>query len=68
MRLFRRMRAIAIVLALAAVFATAFTAIPTGTPEASSCCIWVMVCTIDEPIICWEECIPCPPFPPPPWP
>jgi hypothetical protein len=42
----------------------AFTAV-TPTPSRAVNCCWVMICTIEEPIICWEECVPCPPHP---WP
>lgn len=64
MTLFRRMKAVAVVLALVAVLAVAFTAVTPAPSKAVNCC-WVMICTIEEPIICWEECVPCPPHP---WP
>jgi hypothetical protein len=63
----RKLKAMVLVFALVVLVAGAVTIVSTDTVTASNCC-WVMVCTIDEPIICWHECVPCPPLPPPPWP
>jgi hypothetical protein len=61
----RNVKALVVVFALVVLFTGAFTIISTDTAEAIRCC-WVYVCTIEEPIVCWHECVPCPPFPP--WP
>ncbi len=60
----RKMKTLALVFVLVALCAAAFTVSTPQTAEASRrpCC-WVMVCTVNPPIICWEECIPCPTFP-----
>ncbi len=61
----RKMSALVVVFALVVLFTGAFSIVTTEEVDASRCC-WVMVCTQDPPIICWEECLPCPPHPP--WP
>jgi hypothetical protein len=62
----RKVKALVVILALVVVFGGAFSIITTDIATAAKCC-WVMVCTVDPPVICWEECRPCP-GPPPPWP
>ncbi len=62
----RKVKALVVVFALVVLFAGAFTIVSSDTATASRCC-WVMVCTQQPPIVCWHECMPCPP-PPPPWP
>jgi len=61
----RKIKAPVLVFALVVLFAGAFTIISTDTVEAKYCC-WVRVCTTTPPIVCWDECRPCPPLPPPP--
>jgi hypothetical protein len=60
---FAKIKALVVILALVVLFAGAFTILTTDTAEASRCC-WVRVCTVNPPIICWDECVPCPPGPP----
>ena len=62
----RRVKTLVLVFALIILFAGAFSIVTTENATAGRCC-WVMVCTTEAPIVCWEECRPCPPIPPP-WP
>lgn len=64
----RNFKALALLFVAAFILAAA-TAVLTSQPaEAKRCDCWVMYCTIEPPIYCWEECVPCPILPPPPWP
>lgn len=58
----KRLKALILLFAFLVVFIGGFTALTAPKVEASRCC-WVMVCTIDPPIICWEICVKCPTFP-----
>ena len=62
MNFLRKLRVLVVIFVFMAIFAGAFTILTAEPAEASLRCCWVMVCTIDEPIICWEECRPCPPL------
>lgn len=63
MKLIRKMKALALVFALLALFAGAFTTLaPQKADAALGCCIWVMYCTVEPPIYCWCECVPVPCF------
>jgi len=35
----------------------------TSTPVEAKRCCWVVVCSTQPPIVCWEECRTCPRFP-----
>jgi hypothetical protein len=62
MKVFRKLRIFALLFAvLALVLGFAVLNAP-GIGEVPHCC-WVLYCTIDPPIVCWEECRPCPSFP-----
>lgn len=63
MKAFMKIKALVVILALVVLFAGAFTILSTDTVEAARCC-WVRVCTVNPPIYCWDECVPCPPGPP----
>ncbi len=63
----RKVKALVLVFAMVVLVAGAFAIVSTDSVEASKCC-WVWVCTIEPPIVCWHECVPCPPLPPPPGP
>ncbi len=59
----RKCKVIFVIFALAIVLAGGFTILTTKSADARpACCIWVMYCTVDPPIYCWEECrpVPCP--------
>lgn len=58
----KAVKALVILIALVAVFFGAFTIASPQKVEAARCC-WVMVCTQTPPIVCWEQCKPCPKFP-----
>lgn len=61
MKAMRRMKALVLIFAFLVMFAGGFTIMSTDTAEASySCCMWVMYCTINPPIVCWCVCIPVP--------
>jgi hypothetical protein len=58
MNLFWRVRIFVLLFAVLAL-ALGFTALNhTGTAGAGDCC-WVLICTMEPPIVCWEECLPC---------
>ncbi|MGB2769963.1 MAG: hypothetical protein WBC88_09595 [Candidatus Zixiibacteriota bacterium] len=59
MTFFRRFRIFALLFgALALVLGFIVLSAP-GSADAPGCC-WVLYCTMDTPIVCWEECRPCP--------
>jgi len=58
----KKMKALVLILAFIVLFIGAFTIVSPDQVQAKRCC-WVMVCTIDPPMICWEICVPCPTFP-----
>ena len=60
----RKVKALVLIFAFVVLFAGAFSIVTTEDVSAARCC-WVMVCTTEPPIYCWEECVPCPTFPPP---
>lgn len=64
MKAVRKVKALALFLALVALGGLVFNAVTAETVTAKPCC-WVMVCTVMPPIVCWEVCAPCPPLPPP---
>ena len=59
-----RLKALALLFVFVFVFAGVFAVLTTENAVASRCECWVMYCTVEEPIFCWDECVPCPPFPP----
>jgi hypothetical protein len=61
MSAFRKLRFLAIVFVLVAVFAGAFTTMTAQQVDAAKCC-WVRVCMTYPPYSCWDECVPCPPL------
>jgi hypothetical protein len=61
-RALRKAKVFIVIFTLAVIFGGAFSVMTADRVEARRCC-WVMVCTIDPPVYCWEECRPCPPFP-----
>ena len=64
MKALRQIRALALLFVLVVLFSAMASVVMSDQAEASGgCCIWVMKCTVNPPIYCWEECIPCPGFP-----
>ncbi len=61
MKFLRKLKVLVAIFVFVAIFAGAFTIMTSQPVEAKKCC-WVMVCTVNPPIICWEECRPCPPL------
>jgi len=54
----RKIKGLILVFAVVALFTAALTTAFADKAEASrKCCFRVMVCTIDPPIVCWEECL-----------
>ena len=63
MAIMRRMKILVLVFAFLVLFAGGFTIFNSTPVDASyACCIWVMYCTQNPPIICWDVCIPVPCF------
>lgn len=61
MNVLRKMKALVVVFAVLALLAGAFAIVTPREAEARyGCCIWVMYCTQNPPIVCWCECIPVP--------
>ena len=61
MNALRKVKALVLLFALVAILSGGL--LTTFTQEvqaARTCCLWVMYCTVDPPIVCWEECIPVP--------
>ena len=58
----RALKALVLLFAFLVIFAGGFTMTTSSRVEAARCC-WVMYCTINPPIVCWEVCKPCPRFP-----
>ena len=57
----RKLKALVLLFALLVLFVGAFTITTAQKANAIwACCIHVMYCTIQPPIICWCECIPVP--------
>jgi hypothetical protein len=57
----RKIRALVVVFALVALLTGGLVTIFTDNAEARpACCIWVMYCTQNPPIVCWDVCIPVP--------
>jgi len=55
----RNLKALAVVFILVVLFTGAMSIMSTQDAVARPrCCFWVFICTMDPPIICWEECIP----------
>jgi len=55
----KKIKALVLLFAFLAIFAGGFTMMTSTPVEAARCC-WVMVCTINPPIVCWEVCVKCP--------
>ena len=62
MVMLRKMRALVLLFALVVLFIGAFSIMSADTAQAKRCC-WVMVCTVNPPVVCWEVCKTCPTFP-----
>ncbi len=61
MKFLRRMKAVILIFAFIVLFAGGMTIVSTEEANARyACCIWVMYCTQNPPIICWDVCIPVP--------
>ncbi len=58
----RNWRALAILFVFVAVFTASFALLTSEPAAASRCDCWVMYCTVEPPIYCWCECVPCPPI------
>ncbi len=57
----RKMKALIVLFALVVMCLGAFTIMSAEKATASyACCMWVMYCTVDPPIVCWDVCIPVP--------
>jgi len=57
------MKALVVLFAFIVLFAGAFSITTTEKADAAyACCIWVMKCTVNPPIVCWCECIRVPCF------
>ncbi len=62
MKAFKKLRVFVLLFAVLALV-VGFTVLNApDTADAGRCC-WVLYCTINPPIVCWEECRPCPTFP-----
>ena len=55
----KMLKAMVCLVAFAAVLAGGFTMMTAKKAEAARCC-YVMVCTVSQPVVCWEVCKPCP--------
>jgi len=54
----RKIKGLILVFAIVALSTAALSTVFTEKAEAArKCCFRVMVCTVDEPIVCWEECL-----------
>ena len=58
----KKVKALVLLFAFLAIILGGFTLTTSSRVEASKCC-WVMVCTVNPPIICWEVCKKCPTLP-----
>jgi hypothetical protein len=59
MMFFKKLRASAVIFGVL-VLALGFVVLNvSGTVSRTGCC-WVLYCTLEPPIVCWEECRPCP--------
>jgi len=57
----RKIKGLILVFALVTLVTAGLSTVFATKAEASrKCCWYVMICTIDPPIICWEECLPIP--------
>lgn len=56
---FKLVKALVLLLAFMVLFLGGFSITSASKVEAAKCC-WVHVCTVNPPIICWDECRPCP--------
>jgi hypothetical protein len=63
MKLFRKLRVFALLFAVF-VLVLGFTVIYAPTTDAARLCCY-RVCMVNPPYWCWDECRPCPTFPPP---
>lgn len=62
MAMLRKMKVFVVLFFVAAILAGGFTTMTAEEATAARCC-WVMKCTVNPPIVCWEECVRCPSFP-----
>lgn len=58
----KKLKALILLIVFLLAFIGGFTTVTAPQAQAIKCC-WVMVCTNHPPIICWEECRPCPKLP-----
>jgi len=63
----RKLKFLVAIFVFVAIFAGAFTIFTAPNAEAKRC-TWVMYCTVNPPIVCWEQCAEDPPLLPPPLP
>ena len=57
----RKIKAFVVLFAVVALLTGGLVTMFANNAEASrGCCLWVMYCTQDPPIVCWEECVPVP--------
>ena len=62
MTAFRKMKTLVLLFVFIAVFAASFVVFSSEPAKASRCNCWVMYCTVEEPIFCWDVCVICPPL------
>jgi len=58
----RNLKGLFLLFAFVVVFVFGFALVTSEPARASRCECYVMFCTVDPPIYCWEECVPCPPL------
>lgn len=63
MAVFRRLKGLAVLFILVVIISAGAVILTSEPATASRCNCWVMYCTVEEPIFCWDVCVPCPPFP-----
>ena len=68
MKLFRKLRVVALLVAVLALVTGFIVLHAPKNADASRCDCMVRICLEDNPRICWCECVPCPPPPGPPGP
>lgn len=67
MNVLRKLKVLVYLFVFVALFTGAFTIFTAQNAQAIKC-TWVMYCTVQPPIVCWEQCAELPPMPPPPLP
>jgi hypothetical protein len=67
MTFFRKLRIFALLFGALALALGFWALSAPGSADAPGCC-WILYCTMEPPITCWEECRPCPKLSLPPRP